>query len=136
MLILLANKSSAPYTQLFCVSYLNLDESFSRLILLFVDGDLFCMVLLSFKSLVMFSYSSLLLNPSPNLALLFNQCNNTRPEGNDDPDNVVSSKYYSTNEIQSLKVANKKSPSKFHINVCSLNKNDLDDLEKIYLQKI
>ena len=54
---------------------------------------------------------------------------------NDDPDNVVSSKYYSANEIQSLKVANKKSPSKFHINVCSLN-NDLDDLEKIYLQKI
>ena len=51
----------------------------------------------------------------------------------DDPDNVVNSKYYSINEIQSLKVANKnKSLSMFHINSCSLNKN-FDDLE--YLLK-
>ena len=37
--------------------------------------------------------TSFLLNPLPNLALLFNQYNNTRPEVNDDPDNVVDSKY-------------------------------------------
>ena len=51
----------------------------------------------------------------------------------DDPHNVVNSKYYSINEIQSLKVANKNKPlSMFHINVCSLNKifNDLEYLLK------
>ena len=43
---------------------------------------------------------------------------------NDDPDNAVNSRYYSINEIESLKVTNKdKSPSMFHINACSLNKN-------------
>ena len=52
---------------------------------------------------------------------------------NDDPDNVANSKYYSINEIQSLKVTNKnESFSMFHTNVCSLNKN-FDDLE--YLSK-
>ena len=52
---------------------------------------------------------------------------------NDDRDNVVNSKYYSMNEIQSFKVANKdNSLSIFHINACSLNKN-FDDSE--YLLK-
>ena len=52
-----------------------------------------------------------------------------RPEVNDDPDNVVNSKYYSINEILSLKVANKgKSHSMFYINACSLNKS-FGDLE-------
>ena len=52
---------------------------------------------------------------------------------NDDRDNVVHFKYYSINQIQSLKTANKsKSFSMFNINVCSLNKN-FDDLE--YLLK-
>ena len=52
---------------------------------------------------------------------------------NDDPDNVANSKYYSINEIQSLKVTNKnESFSMFHTNVCSLNKN-FDGLE--YLLK-
>ena len=51
----------------------------------------------------------------------------------DDPDNVVNSKYYSVNEIQSLKVANKnKSLSMLHINACSSDKI-FDDLE--YLLK-
>ena len=77
--------------------------------------------------------TSLLLNPSPNLALLFNQFHTTRPEVNDDPDYLVNSKYYSINEIQSLTVANKKkSISIFHINTCSSNKN-FDHLE--YLLK-
>ena len=52
---------------------------------------------------------------------------------NDDPDNVVNIKYYSINEIQLLKVANKdKSLSMFHINAWSLNKS-FGDLE--YLLK-
>ena len=77
--------------------------------------------------------TSLLLNPSPNLALLFNRFNNIRPEMNDDRDNVVNFKYYSINQIQSLKTANKsKSRSMFNINVYSLNKN-FDDLK--YLLK-
>ena len=43
---------------------------------------------------------------------------------NDDPDNVVNSKYYSKHQMQSLKIANKnKSLSMLHINTCSLNKN-------------
>ena len=46
---------------------------------------------------------------------------------NDDPDNVVNFKLYSTNEIQSLKTAHKnKSFSMFHIIVCSLNKISAD----------
>ena len=47
---------------------------------------------------------------------------------NDDPDNIMNSKYYSINEIQSLKVTNKnQSLFMFYINACSLNKN-FDDL--------
>ena len=75
--------------------------------------------------------TSLLLNLLPNLALLFNKFNNTRSEVNDGPDNVVNSKYYSINEIHSLKAANKdKSLSMFHANACSLNKN-FEDLEHL-----
>ena len=49
----------------------------------------------------------------------------------DDPDNVVNSKYYSINEIQSLKAANKnKSPSMFHILSLNKNFNDLECLLK------
>ena len=59
------------------------------------------------------------------------QFSSTRPEVNDDPDNVVNSNYYNINEIQSLKVANKnKSLSIFQINACSWNKN-FDDLEHL-----
>ena len=43
LLILLVNKRSAPFTLLFCISYLNFDESFSIFIWLFVDGNLSCM---------------------------------------------------------------------------------------------
>ena len=46
-----------------------------------------------------------------------------------DSNNDVNSKYYSINEIRSLKIANKnKSLSMFHINTCPLNKN-FDDLK-------
>ena len=43
---------------------------------------------------------------------------------NDDSHNVVNSKFYSINEIQSLEAAKKnKSFSMFHINASSLNQN-------------
>ena len=77
--------------------------------------------------------SSIHLTPPPNLALLFNQFNNTSPEQNVDPENVVNSRYFDIDEIQALKLYDKKnSLSFFHINACSLNKN-FDDLE--YLLK-
>ena len=77
--------------------------------------------------------SSMHLTPPPSLALLFNQFNNTSPEQNVDPENVVNSRYFDIDEIQALKsYDNKNSLSFFHINACSLNKN-FDDLE--YLLK-
>ena len=77
--------------------------------------------------------NSIHLTPPPNLALLFNQFNNTSPEQNVDPENVVNSRYFDIDEIQALKLYDKKnSLSFFHINACSLNKN-FDDLE--YLLK-
>ena len=77
--------------------------------------------------------SSMHLTPPPSLALLFNQFNNTSPEQNVDPENVVNSRYFDIDEIQALKLyAKKNSLSFFHINACSLNKN-FDDLE--YLLK-
>ena len=69
------------------------------------------------------NYALLLLYPSPSLTVPFNQFNNTRPEVNDDTDNVVNSKYYSINEIQLLQANKNKSLSMFHINTCSLNIN-------------
>ena len=73
------------------------------------------------------------LKPPSDLALLYNQFNNTSPEKNNDPVNVVNSKYYDIDQIQTLKFPNKhKSLALFHINTCSLNKNfdDLDHLLK------
>ena len=71
------------------------------------------------------------LKPPADLALLYNQFNNTFPEKDNDPVNVVNSKYYDIDEIQTLKFPKKhKSLSLFHINACSLNKN-FDDLEHL-----
>ena len=71
------------------------------------------------------------LKPHSDLALLYNQFNNTSPEKNNDPTNVVNSKYYDIDQIQTLKFPNKhKSLALFHINACSLNKN-FDDLEHL-----
>ena len=47
--------------------------------------------------------------PPPNLALLFNQFNNTS-EQNVDPENVVNSRYFDFDEIQALKLYGKKTP--------------------------
>ena len=65
------------------------------------------------------------MKPSENLNLLLNQFNNNAsPEYNTDPENVVQSKYYDIDELQTMKISNKdKSLALFHINACSLNKN-------------
>ena len=60
--------------------------------------------------------SSVLLKPPPNLALLFNQFNNSSPKQKIDPENVVNSRYFDIDQIQSLKFPQKeKSLSFFHI---------------------
>ena len=67
--------------------------------------------------------SNLVLKPPPNLKLLFNQFNNSSEiHGFKDPENVVSCKYYNLEEVQTMKIPNKKnSLSLFHINACSLS---------------
>ena len=48
-----------------------------------------------------------------------------------DPEDVVQSKYYHLDELQTMKIPNEdKSLTLFHINPCSLNKN-FDDLEHL-----
>ena len=77
--------------------------------------------------------SSVLLKPPPNLELLSNQFNNSCPEQQNDPENVVNSRYFDIDQIQSLKFSQKeKFLSLLHFNACSLNKN-FDDL--VYLLK-
>ena len=61
--------------------------------------------------------SLLSLKPPSDLALLYNQFNNISPEKNSDPENVVNSKFYDINQIQTLKFPDKhKSLALFHIN--------------------
>ena len=75
--------------------------------------------------------SSLLLKPSSDLSLLFNQFHNSSPEQKDDPENIVNSNYYDIDQLQTLKFPEKnKSLSLFHINACSLKK-DFDDLQHL-----
>ena len=67
--------------------------------------------------------SLLSLKPTSGLALLYNQFNNTSPEKNNDPENVVNSKFHDIDQIQPLKFPDKhKSLALFHISACSLNK--------------
>ena len=47
--------------------------------------------------------------PPPNLALLFNQFNDTS-EQNGNPENVVNSRYFDIDEMQALKLHDKKTP--------------------------
>ena len=47
--------------------------------------------------------------PPPSLALLFNQLNNTSPEQDVDPENVLNSRYFDVDDIQALKLLDKKS---------------------------
>ena len=54
--------------------------------------------------------SSIHLTPPPNLALLFNKFNNTSLEQNVDPENVVNSRCFDIDEIQAVKLPDKKTP--------------------------
>ena len=75
--------------------------------------------------------SLLSLKPPSDLVLLYNQFNNTSPEKDSDPENVVNSKFYDIDQIQTLKFPDKhKSLALFHVNACSLNKN-FDDLNHL-----
>ena len=75
--------------------------------------------------------SNLLLKPSSDLSLLFNQFNNSSPEQKTDPENVVNSNYYDIDQLQTLKYPEKNKPLPlFHIIAFSLNKN-FDDLQHL-----
>ena len=77
--------------------------------------------------------SLLSLKPPSDLDLLYNPLITVLQKKNNDSVNVVNSKYYDIDQIQTLKFPNKhKSLALFHINACSLNKNfdDLDHLLK------
>ena len=67
------------------------------------------------------------LKPHSDLALLYNQFNNTSPDKNNDPENAVNSKYSKFSNIH-------KSLALFHIDACSLNKkfNDLECTNKFF----
>ena len=65
--------------------------------------------------------SSLLLETTQNLELLVYQFNNATPENNNDPENIVSSKYYDIDEMHNVGISNKNNYlSLFRINACSL----------------
>ena len=73
--------------------------------------------------------NNLVLEPPPKLSFLFKQFNNTSQINDQkDPKNVVKSKHYNLEKVQSLKILNKNSLFLFHINNCLLNKN-FEDLE-------
>ena len=66
--------------------------------------------------------SLLSLKPSSNLELLVNQINNATPEKSNDPEKISSSKYYDTEEMQSIEMPHKnKSLYLFHIYPYSLS---------------
>ena len=51
--------------------------------------------------------SYLSLKPPEKLKLLVNQFNNASPVDNNDPENVVQSKYYNIDELQNMKMPSK-----------------------------
>ena len=59
----------------------------------------------------------------PNLNSLFNQFNiSSQTHDFEDPGNIVNCKYYNLEEVQTMKIPNKKSSlSLFHINTCFFN---------------
>ena len=78
--------------------------------------------------------SNLVLKPPPNLYSFFNRFNNSSQFHDlKGLENVVKCKYYNLEEVQTMKIPNRKSYlSLFHINTCSLSKN-FEDFE--YLLK-
>ena len=85
------------------------------------DKDFSCSVLNENCYEISHRNSSVLLKPPTNLAVLFNQFNNSSPEQQIDSENVVNSRYFYIDQIQSFKSHRKeKCLSFFHINACSL----------------
>ena len=69
------------------------------------------------------------MKPQENLTNLFNELNNLCSGQNSNSENIINSKYYNIDEIQSLnKLNSKRTLSLIHINSCSLSKN-IEDLE-------
>ena len=64
------------------------------------ESDLSCSVLDKNYIEISSKNSSVLFKPPPNLALLFNQFNNSSPEQQIDPENVGNSRYYEIDQIQ------------------------------------
>ena len=65
------------------------------------DKDFSSSVLNKNNSAISSKLSSVLLKPSPHLALLFNEFNNSSSEQNIDSENVVSSRHFDIDLIQS-----------------------------------
>ena len=77
--------------------------------------------------LINYHNSSLSLKPS-NLELLVNHFRNATIENSNDPEKILSSKYYDIEIMHNIEIPHKnKLLSLFHINKCSRNKN-FDDL--------
>ena len=77
--------------------------------------------------LINYHNSSLSLKPS-NLELLVNHFRNATIENSNDPEKILSSKYYDIEITHNIEIPHKnKLLSLFHINKCSRNKN-FDDL--------
>ena len=91
------------------------------------DKDFSCSVLSKNYIEISSKNSSVLSKPPPNLALLFNQFNNSSP-------NVLNSRYFGIDQIKSSKFSQKERSLSlfFHINACSL-KETFDD--HVYLLK-
>ena len=69
------------------------------------------------------------LKPPKNLSHLFNELNNFSSQQNKNTENIISCRYYDTEEIQSLSNANYKNVvNLLHINTCSFSKN-IEEIE-------
>ena len=75
--------------------------------------------------------SCLTLKPPKNLSHLFNEFNSFSSDINNTPENVINSKYYDIDQLQTLKeFTDNSSLSPFHLNTSSLSKN-IDDFEHL-----
>ena len=75
--------------------------------------------------------SCLTLKPTKNLSHLFNEFNSFFSDINNSPENVINSKYYDIDQLQTLKEFTEISSfSLFRLNTCSLSKN-IDDFEHL-----
>ena len=52
--------------------------------------------------------SSLLLKPSTNLEILVNQFNNATPDNSNDPEKILTFKYYGIGKMHNIKISHKK----------------------------